>query len=79
MSTWLNAGVEATRVAERAGHSVAGLLRTYAKYLDGGEQAARDRVETALGAQKLGHALGKNTRRTPVDAGYSRTQKRMPP
>ena len=50
MSTWLNAGVEATRVAEWAGHSVAGLLRTYAKYLDGGEQAARDRVETALGA-----------------------------
>ncbi|WP_233576581.1 hypothetical protein [Saccharopolyspora rhizosphaerae] len=40
MSTWLNGGVEATRVAERAGHSVGVPLRVYAKCLDGGEQAA---------------------------------------
>jgi integrase len=48
VSTWLNAGVEATRVAEWAGHSVAVLLRVYAKCLDGGEQAARSKVERAM-------------------------------
>src|SRR5262249_11218324 len=31
VSTWLNAGVEATRVAEWAGHSVGVLLKVYAK------------------------------------------------
>ncbi|WP_246271963.1 integrase [Amycolatopsis acididurans] len=49
VSTWLSGGVEATRVAKWAGHSLAVLLRVYAKCLDGGEQAARDRVEKALG------------------------------
>ncbi|WP_406688593.1 tyrosine-type recombinase/integrase [Saccharopolyspora sp. ID03-671] len=48
VSTWLNGGVEPTRVAEWAGHSVGVLLRVYAKCLDGGEQAARQRVEQAL-------------------------------
>ncbi|QGK71614.1 tyrosine-type recombinase/integrase [Allosaccharopolyspora coralli] len=48
VSTWLNAGVEATRVAEWAGHSVHVLLRVYAKCLDGGEQEARARVDRAL-------------------------------
>jgi integrase len=48
VSTWLNGGVEATRVAKWAGHSLAVLLRVYAKCLDGGEQAARDRVGRAL-------------------------------
>ncbi|GAA3809022.1 hypothetical protein [Amycolatopsis tucumanensis] len=48
MSTWLNGGVEATRVAKWAGHSLSVLLRVYAKCLDGGEQAARDRVQRAL-------------------------------
>lgn len=48
VSTWLNAGVEATRVAEWAGHSVAVLLRVYAKCLDGGEQAARAKVQQAM-------------------------------
>lgn len=48
VSTWLNAGVEATRVAEWAGHSVGVLLRVYAKCLDGGEEAARARVQRAL-------------------------------
>lgn len=38
-----------TRVAEWAGHSVAVLLRVYAKCLDGGEQSARQRVQAALG------------------------------
>ncbi|MFJ8811653.1 tyrosine-type recombinase/integrase [Amycolatopsis thermoflava] len=48
VSTWLNGGVEATRVAKWAGHSLSVLLRVYAKCLDGGEQAARDRVQRAL-------------------------------
>jgi integrase len=48
VSAWLNGGVEATRVAKWAGHSLAVLLRVYAKCLDGGEQAARDRVGRAL-------------------------------
>jgi integrase len=48
VSTWLKAGVEVTRVAEWAGHSVAILLRVYAKFIDGGEQTARTRVEQAL-------------------------------
>ncbi|MGB3441956.1 MAG: integrase [Actinophytocola sp.] len=48
VSTWLNAGVEATRVAEWAGHSVAVLLRVYAKCLDGGEQAARAKVQQVM-------------------------------
>ena len=48
VSTWLKASVEVTRVAEWAGHSVAVLLRVYAKFIDGGEQTARARVEEAL-------------------------------
>lgn len=48
VSTWLNAGVEATRVAEWAGHSVGVLWRVYAKCLDGGEEIARARVEAVL-------------------------------
>lgn len=48
VSTWLKAGVEVTRVAEWAGHSVAVLLRVYAKFIDGGEQEARSRVVHAL-------------------------------
>ena len=49
VSTWLNAGVPATQVAEWAGHSVDVLLRIYAKCLDGTQGAARRRIETALG------------------------------
>jgi integrase len=48
-STWLNAGVPPTQVAEWAGHSVAVLLRVYAKCLAGQEEAARQRVGLALG------------------------------
>ena len=49
VSTWLNAGVPPTQVAEWAGHSVAVLLRVYAKCLAGQEDAARQRVALALG------------------------------
>lgn len=48
VSTWLNAGVPAPQVAEWAGHSVAVLLRVYAKCLDGQDRAARTRIEAAL-------------------------------
>jgi integrase len=48
VSTWLNAGVEPTRVAEWAGHSVDVLLRVYAHCLDGREEVARQRIEAAM-------------------------------
>ncbi|WP_216210604.1 tyrosine-type recombinase/integrase [Amycolatopsis aidingensis] len=48
VSTWLSAGVEPTRVAKWAGHSVAVLLKVYAKCLDGGEATARERAQRAL-------------------------------
>ncbi|MBC9819729.1 tyrosine-type recombinase/integrase [Terrabacter sp. MAHUQ-38] len=48
VSLWLNAGVPATTVAEWAGHSVAVLLRVYAKCVDGEGEAAKRRVEAAL-------------------------------
>lgn len=49
VSTWLNSGVEPTRVAEWAGHSVSVLLRVYAKCIAGQEATAKDRVGRALG------------------------------
>ncbi len=48
VSLWLNAGVPATDVADRAGHSVEVLLRVYAKCLDDGEEIANTRIEAAL-------------------------------
>jgi len=48
LSTWLNAGVAPTQVAEWAGHSVAVLLSVYAKCLDGQDQIAFQRIESAL-------------------------------
>lgn len=48
VSIWLIAGVEVTRAAEWAGHSVAVLLRVYAKFVDGGESTARRQVQAAL-------------------------------
>jgi integrase len=49
VSTWLNAGVPPTRVAEWAGQSVEVLLRIYAKCLDGGMEMLRHRIQAALG------------------------------
>ena len=48
VSLWLNNGVAATEVANRAGHSVEVLLRVYAKCIDGGEEAANRRIDEAL-------------------------------
>ncbi|WP_208648612.1 tyrosine-type recombinase/integrase [Micromonospora inaquosa] len=49
VSTQLNGGVPPTQVADWAGQSVEVLLRIYAKCLDGGEAALRQRVERAFG------------------------------
>lgn len=49
VSTWLNAGVPSTQVAEWAGHSVGVLHQIYAKCIVGQEDAARERIAAALG------------------------------
>jgi integrase len=48
LSTWLNGGVAPTHVAEWAGHSIAVLLRIYAKCLVGQYEAAKQRISAAL-------------------------------
>ena len=50
VSLWLNAGVAAPDVAERAGHGVDVLLKVYAKCIDGGAEIANQRIEDALAA-----------------------------
>ncbi|GAA2878388.1 hypothetical protein GCM10020220_080250 [Nonomuraea rubra] len=50
VSLWLNAGVSAPEVAERAGHSVDVLLRVYAKCIDGQQEIANRRIADALAA-----------------------------
>ncbi len=49
LSLWLNSGVPATNVAERAGQSVEVLLRIYAKCIDGDEAIMNRRIEDGLG------------------------------
>lgn len=49
LSTWLNAGVPPTEVAERAGHSVKVLLGVYAKCLHGQRHAFNARIDELLG------------------------------
>jgi integrase len=48
VSLWLNAGVPATEVARRAGHSVAVLLKVYAHCIDGQANAVNNRINDAL-------------------------------
>ncbi|MBB4916882.1 hypothetical protein [Streptosporangium saharense] len=50
VSLWLNAGVAASDVAERAGHGVDVLLKGYAKSIDGGVEIANRRIDDALAA-----------------------------
>jgi hypothetical protein len=50
VSTWLNAGISPTQVAEWAGQSPEVLWRNYAKCLDGGEVELRRRMEAAYSA-----------------------------
>ncbi len=58
VSTWLNAGVPATQVAEWAGHTVEVLLRVYAKCIAGQDQEAKRRIleATMPGTERLGEA-----------------------
>jgi integrase len=46
VSLWLNGGVPATEVAQRAGHSVEVLLRIYAKCVDGQKEKVNQLIET---------------------------------
>jgi integrase len=48
VSLWLNSGVDPTEVARRAGHSVAVLLRVYAKCIHGGEDHANQLISERL-------------------------------
>ncbi|MFE1261101.1 hypothetical protein ACFW5X_11300 [Streptomyces albogriseolus] len=48
LSTWLDAGVDPTEVAERAGNSVEVLLSRYAKCIDGHQEVANNRIEKLL-------------------------------
>jgi len=48
LSTWLNAGVDPTDVAERAGNSVEVLLKTYAKCLDGQQERNNKLIDRIL-------------------------------
>jgi integrase len=50
VSLWLNAGVPATEVARRAGHSVAVLLTVYAHCIDGEADTVNKRIADALSA-----------------------------
>lgn len=54
VSLWLNAGVHAPEVAERAGHGVDVLLRVYAKCIDGQAEVANRRIEKALDLDDAG-------------------------
>ena len=54
LSTWLNGGVPPAQVAEWAGHSVAVLLKVYAKCIDGQDAIARRRIDEALRDQDDG-------------------------
>jgi hypothetical protein len=45
---WLNAGVPATEVADRVGHSVEVLLKIYARCIDGDEGIVNRRIDDAL-------------------------------
>ena len=53
VSTWHNAGVAATQVAEWAGQSVDVLLRIYAKCVEGQDEAAKKRIAAALTESRL--------------------------
>jgi site-specific recombinase XerD len=60
VSLALNAGVPATEVARRAGHSVAVLLKIYAHCIDGQAGAANKRIADALGGDGSGDEHGQD-------------------
>jgi hypothetical protein len=58
VSTWLNAGVAPTQVAEWAGHSVDVLLRVYAKCISGKQDEAKRRILEATRRDDSGTGSG---------------------
>ena len=60
VSLALNAGVPATEVARRAGHSVAVLLKIYAHCIDGQSGAANKRIADALGSDDTSDDQGQD-------------------
>ncbi len=58
VSTWLNAGISPTQVAEWAGQSPWVLWRTYAKCLAGGEAELRRRMEAGYGGRPATPSFG---------------------
>jgi integrase len=58
VSTWLSAGVPPVQVAEWAGHSVAVLLRIYAKCIDGQDQVNKRRIQDILRERKINKSGG---------------------
>jgi integrase len=60
VSLALNAGVPATEVARRAGHSVAVLLKIYAHCIDGQASAANKRIADALGSDDASDDQGQD-------------------
>ena len=65
VSTWLNAGVQPTLVAEWAGHSVQVLLRVYAKCIEGQDAQSRKLIEQALSEPETGAKPSSETAETP--------------
>jgi hypothetical protein len=62
VSTWLNAGVPPTQVAEWAGHSVAVLLQIYAKCLAGQEDTLGVGSLPRSGGLKFWRVFGADSR-----------------
>ena len=60
VSLTLNAGVPATEVARRAGHSVAVLLKIYARWIDGQADAANKRITDALSSDDTSDDQGQD-------------------
>jgi integrase len=74
VSTWLNAGVPPTQVAEWAGHSLAVLLRVYAKCIAGQEDAARRRVAVcSRPARVITRTSAPLRHNHPHSSGHNRT------
>ncbi|GAB3277118.1 hypothetical protein GCM10027589_02890 [Actinocorallia lasiicapitis] len=78
VSTWLAAGVPAAQVAVWAGHSVAVLLKVYAKCVSsqGTHLPSHSRRRSRL--LKHGHALGTEARRRPLTGVDSQAERERP-
>ena len=66
VSTWLNAGISPTQVAEWAGQSPEVLWRNYAKCLAGGEAELRRRMEAGYGGEPATPNFGTYTAQIAV-------------